>query len=54
VNVLLYGPQVTGLLRQAQMRYVDESVRVNRKQWRRRPALARYRDSAAALLSPLL
>lgn len=54
LNVLLYGPQITRELRFAQTRYISESIEVDLHQWRRRPVLARYLTSAAALLSPLL
>ena len=54
LNVLLYGEQITKELRFAQTRYISESERVDRDAWARRPAVQRYLDSAAALLSPLL
>ncbi|MCX5662451.1 MAG: cardiolipin synthase [Planctomycetota bacterium] len=54
LNVLLYGPEVTAQLSDEQMRYVAESERIDLAMWRRRPALQRFADSAAALLSPLL
>lgn len=54
INVLLYGAQVTHQLRFAQHRYLAESDPLDLDQWRRRPALHRYVENAAALLSPLL
>jgi cardiolipin synthase len=54
INVLLYGPQVTRELRFAQTGYLKDADKVTLEQWHRRPALQRYLDSAAALLSPLL
>ncbi len=54
LNVLLYGPEVTRQLRQAQMQYIAEASCVDRYLWRQRPAARQILDDAAALLSPLL
>ncbi len=54
LNVLLYGPQITGELRFAQQQYLSDSHHVDLPDWRRRPAIKRYTENAAALLSPLL
>ncbi|MFW6060967.1 MAG: cardiolipin synthase [Phycisphaeraceae bacterium] len=54
INVLLYGPEITGELRFAQQRYLAQSQQLNLEQWRARPILRQYVESAAALLSPIL
>ncbi len=54
LNVLMYGPEIVGELRFAQMRYISESLPLDPARWRDRPRVQRYCDSAAALLSPLL
>lgn len=54
INVLLYGPQITNLLRSVQQRYLSESQMIDLDQWRRRPLSRKYLESAAALFSPLL
>ena len=54
INVLLYGQEITQKVRFAQMRYLSESTPINRDQWHRRPALQRFTDRVASLLSPLL
>jgi len=54
LNVLLYGPQITHELRFAQQQYLSHSCHVDLVQWRHRPAIKRYAENAAALLSPLL
>lgn len=54
INVLMYGEQVTRRLRFAQQRYLNEAQRLTLDEWRRRPMLRQYLESAAALVSPLL
>ncbi len=54
VNVLLYGRDVTDLLRFAQQQYLKQCVPITAKEWAKRHPFSRYRDAAAALLSPLL
>lgn len=54
LNTLLYGQQVTATLRFAQQRYIEDSQTLSFDQWTQRPALGRYIEKAAALLSPLL
>ena len=54
LNVLLYGSRITQVLRFAQSRYISDSDRVELDQWRCRPLISRYLNSAASLLSPLL
>ena len=54
INVLLYGPQITGRLRFAQQDYLAQAELLNLESWRQRPAARQYMEAAAALLSPLL
>ncbi len=54
LNVLLYGSQITRELRFAQTGYLADATPISLDDWRQRPTLARYAESAAALLSPLL
>ncbi len=54
INVLMYGEQVTRQLRFAQQRYLNEAEPLSLEQWRTRPVLRQYMESAAALVSPLL
>jgi cardiolipin synthase len=54
LNALLYGREVTSLLRFAQQTYINDSVQLTREAWRNRSRLQQYVDGAAALLSPLL
>ncbi len=54
VNLLLYGAQVTERLRAEQRRYIADSVRLTRAQWRKRPAVQKLLEKLAKLLSPLL
>jgi cardiolipin synthase len=54
INVLLYGEQITHLLRFAQNKYLAESELVDLTQWQQRPMALQYLEHAAALLSPLL
>jgi cardiolipin synthase len=54
INVLLYGPQITGRLRFAQQDYLAQAEQLSLESWRQRPALRQYTEAAAALLSPLL
>ncbi|HEX7010963.1 MAG TPA: cardiolipin synthase, partial [Phycisphaeraceae bacterium] len=54
INVLLYGPNITHLLRFAQQRYLSQCKALSLREWRRRPLTSQYLESAAALLSPLL
>lgn len=53
-NVLLYGEDVTDLVKFAQHQYLKQCEAINLSQWRRRPKWKQYRDAAAALASPLL
>lgn len=54
LSVLMYGAAVTEQLRQVQCKYLADSTPVDLEQWKSRPAIRRYGDSAIALLSPLL
>jgi cardiolipin synthase len=54
LSVLLYGPEVTGRLREVQAQYLARSRSVGIEQWASRSAVARYSDRAVSLLSPLL
>ncbi len=54
LNTLLYGDQVTSLMRFAQQTYINDSTLLKIEQWRQRSTLRKYVDEAAALLSPLL
>ncbi|HET6251148.1 MAG TPA: cardiolipin synthase [Tepidisphaeraceae bacterium] len=54
LSILAYDQDVTDRLRQIQLAYLNDSVQVNLEQWRARPAIKRYTDSAVSLLSPLL
>ncbi|MCC6581329.1 MAG: hypothetical protein IT440_12910 [Phycisphaeraceae bacterium] len=54
INVLMFGPQITGQMRFAQMGYMADSMPLDPAAWRRRSALAQMAENAAALLSPLL
>ena len=54
INVLMYGQEVTRRLRFAQQRYLNEANLLTLEEWRRRPMLRQYLESAAALVSPLL
>lgn len=54
VNLLLYEADVTERLRAEQRRYIADSVRLTRAQWRKRPVLQKLLEKLAKLLSPLL
>jgi cardiolipin synthase len=54
INLLLYGPDVTARLRQAQEEYLRHSVLLTRQQWDSRPALRKAVQNLAKLLSPML
>ncbi len=54
LNVLMYGPQITELMRQAQVKYIHEARPIRPHLWRQRPKIHRLAESAAMLLSPLL
>lgn len=54
VGALLYGADVTNLLRVVQQQYMERCEIINPAEWRRRPVMRKYLDAAAALLSPLL
>jgi cardiolipin synthase len=54
LNVLMYGPQITDLMRQAQVKYIHEARPIRPHLWRQRPKVHRLAESAAMLLSPLL
>jgi len=54
LNVLLFGDQITRMLRFAQTRYIDQAQPVQPDTWHHRPKLKQYGEAAAALLSPLL
>lgn len=54
LNMLLYGPDVTGSLRDRQLQYLDDCVKLDWSQWSGRPAARRVLDNVARLMSPLL
>lgn len=54
LNMLLYGEEVTALMRFAQQGYIHDSVVLSRDAWESRPLPAKLAEDAAALLSPLL
>jgi cardiolipin synthase len=54
LNLLMYGAQVTAQLRFAQNDYIRQSRPLDRAAWSDRPALPRFLDDTAKLLSPLL
>lgn len=54
INVLLYGPEITAQLRFAQRQYLAASDPLHLNEWRNRPLLRQYVESAAALFSPIL
>ncbi len=54
INTLMYGRQITERLRHVQLDFLAMSDPLDAERWRRRPALRRYVENAAALLSPLL
>jgi cardiolipin synthase len=54
LNMLLYGADVTCRLRDQQLQYLHDSIKVDARQWRQRPALRRLLDNMARLMSPLL
>lgn len=54
LNTLMYGPEITLRLLAIQEKYISECRELDLAQWRQRPLLRQFADSAAALLSPLL
>src|SRR5262249_33783353 len=54
LNVLLFGPEVTGALASVQAAYMAPSKPVDLQSSRKRSTFDQYRDRAAALLSALL
>ncbi len=54
LNMLLYGPDVTCRLRDQQLRYLRDCIKLDAEQWRQRPAARRLLDNIARLMSPLL
>ena len=54
LTTLLYGREVTDRLRTIQLGYIEDSDKLDAKQWDARPAVKRYAESAVSLLSPLL
>jgi cardiolipin synthase len=54
LNLLAYGPEVTGALRFLQRRYMSEAIQLTPEQWRTRSRIGRLLDDSAKLLSPLL
>jgi cardiolipin synthase len=54
LNVVLYGPRITNELRAIQTQYIARSETLDPQRWRQRAVWKQYRDTAAALLTPLL
>lgn len=54
LTVLLFGREVTDLVRWSQKRYLDQSVPLDADRWRLRPRAYRLADNLARLLGPLL
>ncbi len=54
ITVLLYGPKITGLLRQEQRKYIAAAEPLDAEAWARRPMAQRLLQNMAKMLSPLL
>jgi len=54
VTTVLYGAKATDGLRAVQQAYIENSQRLDAREWAKRPIISRYTDSAVALVSPLL
>lgn len=54
VSLFVYDDDFASVLRFMQTGYLEHSVQLHAEEWDRRPFLARLRDGAARLLSPLL
>ena len=54
LNMLLYGAGVTSRLRDRQLKYLDDSIKLDWREWGNRPAARRLMDNIARLMSPLL
>lgn len=54
ITTFVYDGYFAELLRDQQMRYIQQGVAIDPAAWRARPLLQRVRDNAAQLLSPLL
>ncbi len=54
LNLLLYGPDVTSLLREQQERYVQRSVQLTLEEWAKQGVIRRVCQNMVRLLSPLL
>ncbi|NLX56588.1 MAG: cardiolipin synthase [Planctomycetaceae bacterium] len=54
LNMLLYGADVTCALRDQQLRYLRDSIKLDAREWRQRPSWRVLLDNMARLMSPLL
>jgi cardiolipin synthase len=54
LSLLLYGAQITGLLRSKQMEYIAQSDEIDPERWSKRSRGRQLRDTTVKLLSPLL
>lgn len=54
INLLLYGRDVTCILRARQNRYIAGSVELTPQEWARRPKIRKVLQNIAKLLSPVL
>jgi len=54
LSLLLYGRQITGILRSKQMDYIAQSTVLNPDRWSKRSRIRQIRDHTVKLLSPLL
>ena len=54
LNMLLYGEDVTRRLRDQQLAYLGDSIRLDAEQWAKRSSTHKLLDNMARLMSPLL
>ncbi len=54
INIIFYGPEMAGMLRAQQQRYIEDSEQLQLEQWQQRSGLRKVYQNVAKLLSPLL